>query len=265
MLGAAALTLNGATGLLQLHFRKLPLPLRVPALNDPAKGFPMQLGPWVQISRDQPIDPEVEQQLGTRQYIFRDYVDSRQWPGEDLAGIRLLPEVPRAEALQRYQTQKPLSVIRAAITYYTGLADTVAHIPERCYVADGFEPSAFETTTHAFGNLPQGAPRTASYRTISFEDQTGRARVARVVGYLFRVNGQYESDSLAVRRRLQNLFERYGYFSKLEMMTTSPGIAPAQHDQMVEIYNQFLEYALPEWERCLPDWEQSRRPKAGAK
>ena len=39
------------------------------------------MGPWVQVSIDQPLDPDIEHTLGTDQYIFRDYVDSRGEPG----------------------------------------------------------------------------------------------------------------------------------------------------------------------------------------
>ena len=38
-----------------------------------------------------------------------------------------------------------VGVMRAAVTYYTGMVDTVAHIPDRCYVADGFVPDKYDT------------------------------------------------------------------------------------------------------------------------
>ena len=37
----------------------------------------------------------------------------------------------------------PDALVNFAVTYYTGLVDTVAHIPDRCYVADGFEPTSY--------------------------------------------------------------------------------------------------------------------------
>ena len=41
----------------------------------------------------------------------------------------------------RVQQMCPQAVINVGLTYYTGMVDTVSHIPDRCYIADGFEPS----------------------------------------------------------------------------------------------------------------------------
>ena len=143
-----------------------------------------------------------------------------------------------------------------AITYYTGLADTVAHVPERCYVADGFDVSQYETRSAVCGNYPNGTPRDLSFRLIHFEDQT-RGRVARDVAYLFHVDGVYESNSLVVRDRLASLTERYGYYAKVELMTTAPpGRRQGQSEQNVGAMVDFLTAALPELEKRLPDWQR---------
>ncbi len=39
------------------------------------------------------------------------------------------------------------AVINIGVTYYTGMVDTVARIPERCYIADGFEPTSYKVVT----------------------------------------------------------------------------------------------------------------------
>src|SRR5690349_17401894 len=83
VLAVSAAGLNAATQFLRLHFRKLPVSLRVPSLQDDAAGIPAELdgaaagvpsaGRWVQVSRDELMNPDVEQALGTKQHLTRDY------------------------------------------------------------------------------------------------------------------------------------------------------------------------------------------------
>jgi Protein of unknown function (DUF3485) len=263
VLGISALGLNATVSFLQIHFKKRPLPLAVRSLTDSTEGIPVQLGEWIAVSPDAAIDPEIQQVLGTAQYLFRDYADARRWPTEQLLALRDRPKDERDAAVGEMQAQSPESILRVAITYYTGLADTVAHIPERCYVADGFDVSAYETHEAICGMYADGSPRKISYRLISFEDQTARGRVGRVVGYLFHVDGVYESDSLVVRNRLASLRERYGYYAKVELMTTdSPG-----HDEQRGLsqaaMTDFLTAALPELEKKLPDWKRVHEQGSG--
>ena len=72
--------LNAATQFLQLHFRKEAVPLPVKSLSDEKEGIPAQLGHWVQVSKDEPLDSETEAVLATKQYIIRQYVDTRVRP-----------------------------------------------------------------------------------------------------------------------------------------------------------------------------------------
>ena len=73
LLGISAVGLNAATEFLQLHFKKQAVPLKV-RLGD---GIPPQVGEWVQVTRDEGLKPEMEEVLGTDQYIIRTYVDRR--------------------------------------------------------------------------------------------------------------------------------------------------------------------------------------------
>jgi DNA-binding ferritin-like protein len=89
-------------------------------------------------------------------------------------------------------------------------------------------------------------------RSITFEDATpGRASFRRNVAYVFNCNGEYMNDSIAVRKRLANLLERYGYYTKVELQTLN--LAP---DEANRVMNDFLTQALPEFEKSLPDWKQ---------
>jgi hypothetical protein len=283
VLGVAAVGLNAATEAMRLHFRKLPVPLAVPRLDDARLGIPARLGPWVQVSKDEPLDHDVQEVLGTKEFVFRDYVDTRRVSADDVAWFADKPTADRARKLAEIQAREPAAVVRLAVTYYTGLVDTVPHVPERCYVADGFEPAvAPETRAAALGTTRAGGPRQVEYRYLHFQDTTGAGRVDREVAYLFHVNGVYESSHVGVRSRLANLLQRHAYFAKVEVMTTtrardarggasgagggtnapagpagSPGAGAS-----VAAFEDLLAAVLPEVERCLPDWDAVQRAPA---
>ncbi|MFN4243289.1 MAG: hypothetical protein ACK4PI_08635 [Tepidisphaerales bacterium] len=275
----AAVGLHGATQRLQLHFRKQAVPLRADV-----RSLPERMGPWVQVSIDQPLSPDIEEVLGTSEYIFRNYVDSRRVSESEIAAFRDLNINERAVLLSRIAMRDPQAVMYLSFTYYTGMVDTVAHIPDRCFIADGFQPTRFDAPRwHIPGFVidrdgyhvgPDGYRLTEPgerggddaglpVRFINFEDQDLRTRTAssRSVTYFFSVNGRYEANPIGVRKTLQNLFERYGYYAKVELMTLhrDPEVSAAMK-------RDFLEHALPELEKILPDWAAVREAeRAGVK
>jgi hypothetical protein len=154
------------------------------------------------------------------------------------------------EAAYLLQLQRPGGVINMGLTYYTGLADTVAHIPDRCYIADGYEPSSYESPTWDLGPNGSGGRQLLQVRFINFEDQTGSQRVPKFVAYVFHTNGHYQSDPLVVRQVLQSLTQRYGYYAKIELMSvgTDPQVAA---DTMTD----FLSATRSQIEACFPNWD----------
>jgi hypothetical protein len=257
----AALTLNGAVQMMKLHFRKEPV-----ALRHPLDEIPPQMGPWLQVSKDEPLDKELQDTLGTDKYIFRDYVDTRQISAAELAQLQKeIATGDTARDLATIQSERPGAILSAAVTYYTGLVDTVPHIPDRCYVAGGFEPVDHSYPTWdvsppgVLGSYADTPARNLQVCFINFEDQTAnRSSLPINVAYFFQCNGSYESDPIdGVRMRLQDLTERHGYFAKVELKTV-------MSDQNVSksIMADFLRYSLPEIERCLPDWQAVKRSEA---
>lgn len=246
-----------ASDKLQLHFRKEAVPLPVRALDDKIDGLPAKVGGrWLQVTEDVPLNADVEHALGTKQYVSRIYVDlTAVHRSEDELKGRDPKKV--AALLEELRVTKPEAVIHAHMTYYTGLVDTVAHIPDRCMVADGFQPAGYEVVAGP-AEYADGKPRPdLSYRFITFEDITGRSRVTRNVAYTFRVNGKYTDDPLAVRGELQKLWERYGYYAKIELMTESSGKADAAaRDRSAKATAAFMAAFVPEAERRLPDWDK---------
>jgi len=150
-------------------------------------------------------------------------------------------------------------VIHLGLTYYTGLVDTVAHIPDRCYIADGYEPSSYSVPTWNLGPDAAGNYFPLPVRLISFDDATGNNRVSKVVAYVFHTNGHYESDPLGVRQTLEDLTERYGYYAKIEMMVLVPSVNDLDVANASASMTDFLGSAKPQIEACLPDWSQLKR------
>jgi hypothetical protein len=54
-----------------------------------------------------------------------------------------------------------------------------------------------------------------------------------------------------VRVLLQDLTQRYAYYSKIELM-----MQMNKPDESAKVMNDFLASALPQVERCLPDWKK---------
>ena len=254
MLLVAAVSLNGAVEFLQLHFQKRAVDLQAELTTVPSK-----LGPWVQISKDEPLPVDEGHVLGTDKYVFRFYADSRVVKPARLAQFDGKDYEQRRRMISQLQEEYPGAVVNSAVTYYTGMVDTVAHIPDRCYIADGFVPSSYKLVSwSAFDNRPGRANGGKDPRLIYFEDQTAaRSSIPRSVAYFFHCDGQYESDPIEVRKQLGNIFEPYGYYAKVELM-----MQMHDNDAAGKVMDDFLHYALPEIEKCLPDWKSitARKP-----
>lgn len=238
----ATLDIGGAAQFMQLKFRKTPVPLAKPLESVPGK-----LGPWVQLSIDQPLDADLEHTLGTKQYIFRTYGDVRVLGqgkiDEILAKIDTADKRERSIAIADAESRYPRGVINVQVTYYTGMADTVAHVPDRCYIADGYIPTEYTTC-----NWQIGDNEAVGVRFINFEDATGfTSRQSKNVAYFFQVNGAMESDPAIVRFRLQNLFKADVYYAKIELMTLLQRRADA-----AKVMTDFLQNAMPDIRACLP-------------
>ncbi len=246
LLLAAAVGLNASVMALKLSFRKEAVPLR-----QPVTSLPGTIGPWVQVTLDERFSEEIEDELATKEYLRRVYVDTRQAEPAVLerwnqAAVKT-PEL-REELHRSVISRDPLGSVVLHIAYYTGAVDTVPHIPDRCMVAGGFDPVGKREVS-----LPVvGGDLRASF--VQFEERTQGTPVTLSVAYFFQVNGDYEHDAITgVRRRLQDLRERHAYFAKIELMTQGRGREPAASQAAM---TSALSAALPEIERILPDWDE---------
>jgi hypothetical protein len=288
VLAIAAAGLNTAARALDMYFKKVPVPLRH-RLDDDQAGLPKELGHWVMVQQTSSLNEDVQHTLGTKEFVFRTYVNSRVATREtadnlarlsreaealdesdkEQAKTKVEKQLEFAQDLRRLQLEHPDAVMTLNITFYTGMVDTVAHIPEHCLVADGYEPKDPRKVAVTAGEYPDGSPRPVEIQFSTFEDQTGHGRVSRNVGYFFHCNGSYTPSAVGVRGRLQNLFERYGYYAKVEMMTDDPGVGRERsarddvNQRSIDAMADLLAVALPEVERCLPDWKQVKAQAPG--
>jgi hypothetical protein len=245
----SAISLNAATEYLQLYFKKIPM-----ELSADFSTIPPHLGHWVQVSKDERLGEDMEHELGATHYLWRDYVDDRLATAEELAAFTGKTYLERKTLAARLQALKPKAVINVGLTYYTGSVDTVAHVPDRCYIADGYEPTSH---TYVSWSAFEGRPGRAEANAgdvcyINFEDQiASRQAASKNVAYFFNGNGAYTADPIQVRILLQDLRQRYAYYSKIELLTVM-----RDADESAKVMNDFLVSALPEVERCLPDWKK---------
>jgi hypothetical protein len=256
----AAVFLNVAVGYLQLHFKKEPV-----ALAHELGTIPSRVGTWVQVTQDQPLDSEMQDVLGTNKYIFRDYIDERIVGAGVLDRFKDKSADERRKIVGEIRHKLPNAVISLSVTYYTGMVDTVAHVPDRCVTADGYEPRTYDTVDWPIArDLPatfKPGSDNIKVRYINFEDQTGAANVPRSISYFFHVNGEFACSPLDVRGKLAELWEKKAYYAKIETMTTMD-----DKDESAKVQKDFLTAVMPEVVRCMPDWdkEHGRAPRAVA-
>jgi hypothetical protein len=241
----SAVSLNAATQFLQLYFQKLPVEMR-----RPISSIPERIGPWVQLSKDQPLAPDIETMLQTKQYVSRAYVDTRV-TGEDIVkAVENKTFEEREHIIEGIRMRQPLAVIRLHTTYYTGMVDTVAHVPDRCYVAGGYEST--DNTPHPWQSVSKRIGHSFASPFMTFEDQTGIRDSRKLnVTYLFHANGEYCDNANAVRLVLQSLQNRYAYYAKVELMTVAE-----DRDASARVMDEFLGHLLPEFENLMPDWKE---------
>ena len=233
-LACAAVLAVSAAGLqlsaqkLKWHFRKEAAPLRK-SLDELDES---QLEPYRVRQKIKVSNPDVEEALGTKEYI--------QWVLEDTS-------VPEADAAR---------LMMLFVTYYTGNPDKVPHIPERCYVGGGGDVGRGRnlTLTAPGCGLASKADQ-LPVRLLEMEVPGGlMGRRAQVVAYFFAVNGGYAVDRNEVRNRLNSLTNRYAYFSKVEV-SFAGGQSPEAQEAPRAVEKLCRVVAPVLYKEHWPDWE----------
>lgn len=240
---ASTLGLNSAVKVTKTVMRKKSIPLRVQL-----DRLSHNLGTWTLVSEEPPLSPEMEQELGTKTYLSRIYKDTSMSIGEKAPYMRL------------------------HLTYYTGTADTVPHIPERCFSGAGMiRAGRGKTELKLSGDHliqrddgswaapsiygPVRLPTNHFKASIfTFHKPNQPNRKSNVI-YFFSANGKYLSTPQHVRLQGFDPTDIYSYYCKIELLI--PDVS--DWDKATERAEQFLSLALPEIMVCLPDWHEVKQ------
>ena len=241
-----------------LYLRKEAVELRVQLSN-----IPKRLGQWTASGPDDKLTAEVEEALGTAQYLDRWYVNQSRRAGG------------RGTAL-----------LKVHITYYTGLIDTVPHIPDRCLVATGATKAGLPLNidlnvdrsdwqissdllnrrtgdpypVYTFTQSITGRPVTVHMPIGNFKLRTtefrrkGRPNERLYAGYFFIANGYTTPRPERVRWFAFDLTTKYAYFTKIQF--TMGASESVERSEYVDLVSDLLNDLLPELMRCLPDWAE---------
>ncbi len=155
------------------------------------------------------------------------------------------------------------------IYYYTGLKDTVAHVPDVCLQAGGGRdvgsgPHTFHVPNAAGGDSPWNQPLTflrtryqmRILRSAIEEELYGPGYQGGVAYFIFALNGKPVNAGSTkyargvVRKEMNNLSDHYNYFAKIQFAPTE--IDVQDPDDADAVSAEFIQSALPEILRVLP-------------
>lgn len=257
LLGVSAVTFGFGLQAAGVYLRKLPI---YPQGDRAVRKIPVESADWKAVGPDRREKQEVEEVLGTENYVSRPYARKND-KGVDMS-----------------------TLLDVHIAYYTGQIDTVPHVPDRCFVGAGMNlvradiliplnltrqnwvedtsvpsdmkgkvfrglTSTNSAWTDALGTrvrLPIGLADT-KLRISEYRDQNGRRIFA---GYFFIANGTAVSSAEEVRLKSFDLRADYAYYCKVQftsVMVSGP-------DELARQASDFLSDFAPEIARCVPDW-----------
>jgi hypothetical protein len=175
------------------------------------------------------IKQEILDNLGTDKYI--------EWTLRDTS----IKELNAPEAL-----------VHLFVTYYTNTPAQVVHVPEECYLGNGYSTVGSEVV-HV--RLPQ-SQEDVSIKVLTFERSAFLGRESRVAMYTFHVNGQFASEGRLVTAIHNSTKSKHGYFSKVEVSFGTAEASPSA-EKSIEAGKRILQKVLPiliqdHW----PDWQK---------
>ncbi len=256
VLGASALSLGTIIKAQKLQLTKLPIqPQSGLKLHTLPAEFPIQKPRWVRVRPDEIVSAEAQEELGTENYVSRWY-----------RRVNTEPDAPEM-------------VVELHCAYYTGMIDTVPHVPERCMVGGGMESPASPTAVPVpldvsrlvpdpdvpegqasllMGRSAETQSRVRMPREIEglqmmvapFRDPSGRSEMW--AGYFFIANGGVVASAYDVRLLAFKLQDEYAYYMKVQFL--SPSVRSGE--ELAAVAAEMLNDLLPELMRRVPDWSE---------
>jgi hypothetical protein len=266
VLTIGAVGMGSAIKMAKIYLDKRPIYPK-PIDGKPHKGqeggptllaLPIETRNWKQVGQDRVETEEIEEELGTSNYLNRYYAEKNPPPGRN----------PR--------------IIDFHAAYYTDQIDTVPHVPDRCFVGGGMQigsaakflplgldPSRWREDVHA----PEKW-RGQIVQAKTSNDSAGRGRLVRLprnpgdiemkvmeffpkeggkpiyAGYFFIANGGTVARAEQVRLLAFNLTDDYAYYLKVQFTSDQVASAEELRDAGTSLMNDLL----PELMLCIPDW-----------
>ncbi len=272
ILTVSSMAMSAAIGYFRIYLKKEPI--NAP-MGRQVNAIPVESESFFRVGTDQRLDKDIEEVLGTSNYLSRHYIE------------RFAPEGREPRLLQVH------------LAYYTGMIDTVPHVPDRCMVGAGMQLKGIvgdlpipldrsrwtpddHVPSHLIGRIhrvrtsynmgsdnkpvrdangrlveytdlpgtPFRLPRDPEkirLRTMEFEDPQGRKRFA---GYFFIANGGTVSRAEEVRLLAFDLRSSYAYYLKVEFQSEQV----ESGEELAALAGRFLDENFAEIMRCTPDW-----------
>ena len=266
VMATAAVGMQAALDHFKLYLQKKSIyPEPIAGNERVLRALPVETANWKRAGQDHIEGAETLEVLGTSNYVTRTYVEKNPAPGK----------TPRAVQLH--------------LAYYTGMIDTVPHVPDRCLVGGGmslvggpwmepmpigtsdwaavpdaenpFTPAALYTSrlsnewsTAGGGrrvNLPIGvAPDSLPLlRVTEFADPSG---VNLFAGYFFIANGGIADSAEKVRALAFDLKNDYAFYLKVQVGPTKT----ENSQELAELAGSLLTDLFGEIMTCVPDWSK---------
>ena len=235
------------------HLTKLPIHAKLKLHT-----LPTEYPTWVRYGEDAQMSAEGEEELGTKNHLSRKYVERKGHEG------------------------RPRRAVEVHLAYYTGMIDTVPHVPERCFVAGGWLqtgaprliPIPLDTdllipdttadpelhggtvwmgrspTTQGRVRLPTGVEE-LQMRVSPFVNQRGDRFFA---GYFFVANGGTVPSADDIRLLAFRLEDDYAYYLKVQFTSGSVG----SEEELAEAAASMLDEVFPDIMLRVPDWVEVR-------
>lgn len=174
-----------------------------------------------------PLDAMRVDERRSNWYISRIYIDTRVEPGQ----------------VGRYW--------QLDVTYYTGGLDKVPHVPERCLAAAGATLLGDQSVEMRIPRAPAPWRQELSFQQTRYEVWDPQAFETRryVQYYIFSFNGRPEPAWEMVRLRLNNPWEEYSYFAKIQFAPLTP---VGGFEKVNEQAAEFAAHFMPSVLRTLP-------------
>lgn len=263
LLGSAA-TLSATIKAFKVYTRKEPIEVALKC-----SSVPKETPTWAQVGQDHLETAEVLDTLGTQNYLTRLYVSK--------------PDAKISEGGAKS--------IQLHLAYYTGMVDTVPHVPDRCFVGAGIPLAGgpfdvpvkldrsqwLEDLAASSDTEKETGEKGVKIYTVRLGPNSkspgNRVRLPRGIenlqmrvfqfkepgkdqmlhaGYFFIANGGLTNTAQNVRLLAFDLKSYYAFYQKVQV--SSPNVKSPE--ELAELAARLFDELLPDIMLTVPDWTE---------